>query len=147
MRLIPNVHGSGDLVHFHSGRMTPMIDVVFLLLVFFMCGMGFRRTEGRLDASLPAETCCDEEDDSIPVRIRLEQEEGGGVSIFIQDIPIPSFTVLRMMLHRIAVASDRTLPVLIDGAPDVPFDAFLTTLDSCRDAGLQPIWFAQPRIS
>ena len=33
--------------------MTPMIDVVFQLLVFFMCTIQFRTLEGRLSAYLP----------------------------------------------------------------------------------------------
>lgn len=33
--------------------LTPMIDVTFLLLVFFLCTMKFRTFEGRLDTALP----------------------------------------------------------------------------------------------
>lgn len=33
--------------------MTPMIDVVFQLLIFFLCNLHYRALEGRLDAFLP----------------------------------------------------------------------------------------------
>ena len=33
--------------------LTPMIDVVFLILVFFLCTLRFRDLEGQLQASLP----------------------------------------------------------------------------------------------
>ena len=33
--------------------MTPMIDVVFQLIIFFMCNMKYKTLEGRLDAYLP----------------------------------------------------------------------------------------------
>jgi len=33
--------------------MTPMIDVVFQLLIFFLCTLHFRQLEGKLDAFLP----------------------------------------------------------------------------------------------
>ena len=33
--------------------MTPMIDVVFQLLIFFLCNLQYRALEGRLDAFLP----------------------------------------------------------------------------------------------
>ena len=36
-----------------DSSMTSMIDVVFLLLVFFLCTLEFRVLEGRLDAELP----------------------------------------------------------------------------------------------
>ncbi len=34
---------------------TPLIDVVFLLLIFFLCTLRFRATEGRIGIELPAE--------------------------------------------------------------------------------------------
>ncbi|QDU66662.1 ExbD/TolR family protein [Engelhardtia mirabilis] len=37
-------------------EMTPMIDVTFLLLIFFMCTLQFRTLEGRLAAYLPKDT-------------------------------------------------------------------------------------------
>ena len=36
-------------------EMTPMIDVTFLLLIFFIVTLNFRTLEGRLDANLPKE--------------------------------------------------------------------------------------------
>ncbi|MDF1837417.1 MAG: biopolymer transporter ExbD, partial [Planctomycetota bacterium] len=33
--------------------MTPMIDVTFLLLIFFMCTLKFKVLEGKLTAYLP----------------------------------------------------------------------------------------------
>ena len=34
-------------------QMTPMIDVVFLLLIFFLCTLKFKLLEGKLAAYLP----------------------------------------------------------------------------------------------
>ena len=34
-------------------EMTPMIDVTFLLLIFFMCTIKFKTLEGKLAANLP----------------------------------------------------------------------------------------------
>ena len=36
-----------------SSSMTSMIDVVFLLLIFFLCTLNYRVLEGRLDTELP----------------------------------------------------------------------------------------------
>ena len=33
--------------------MTPMIDVTFLIIVFFLCTLRFKSLEGRLGANLP----------------------------------------------------------------------------------------------
>lgn len=49
--------GSKDLEDFTNERcelqMTPMIDVTFLLLIFFMCTLKFKVLEGALGAHLP----------------------------------------------------------------------------------------------
>ena len=37
----------------HKMEMTPMIDVTFLLLIFFMCTIKFKTLEGKLSAYLP----------------------------------------------------------------------------------------------
>ena len=37
----------------HDMEMTPMIDVTFLLLIFFMCTIKFKTLEGKLSAYLP----------------------------------------------------------------------------------------------
>ncbi len=37
----------------HEMDMTPMIDVTFLLLIFFMCTLRFKTLEGKLAAFLP----------------------------------------------------------------------------------------------
>ena len=37
----------------HEMEMTPMIDVTFLLLIFFMCTLKFKLLEGKLTAYLP----------------------------------------------------------------------------------------------
>ena len=37
----------------HEMEMTPMIDVTFLLLIFFMCTLKFKLLEGKLSAYLP----------------------------------------------------------------------------------------------
>lgn len=39
--------------HEHKMDMTPMIDVTFLLLIFFLCTIKFKTLEGKLSAFLP----------------------------------------------------------------------------------------------
>ncbi len=39
--------------NFETGNMTPMIDVVFQLLIFFMLSMHFKEVEGKLLSQLP----------------------------------------------------------------------------------------------
>ncbi len=55
--------------------MTPMIDVTFLLLVFFIVTLNFRQLEGRLDAALPQDRGCGPRD--------AEQIEKTDVLVFV----------------------------------------------------------------
>jgi biopolymer transport protein ExbD len=43
-------------------EMTPMIDVVFLLLIFFMCTLKFKTLEGKLSAYLPKDVGVNQDD-------------------------------------------------------------------------------------
>jgi biopolymer transport protein ExbD len=45
--------------------MTPMIDVTFLLLVFFIVTLNIRQLEGRLDAALPKDRGMDQNSEQI----------------------------------------------------------------------------------
>ena len=47
-----------------------MIDVVFLLLIFFMCSMQFKTVERKLDAELPK----DERQNPIPTKVEVPTE-------------------------------------------------------------------------
>jgi len=59
-------------------EMTPMIDVTFLLLIFFMCTIEFKTLEGRLSAYLPRDvgqsSAPAEADEKIEISIALIAE-------------------------------------------------------------------------
>lgn len=59
-----------------SLNLTPMIDVVFLLLFFFLAVSRFRGTEGMLPAELPRQSVAvATEVPRAPIRIRLIEDE------------------------------------------------------------------------
>ncbi|MFT7668473.1 MAG: biopolymer transport protein ExbD [Planctomycetota bacterium] len=47
----------------HDMEMTPMIDVTFLLLIFFICTLKFKTLEGKLAAYLPKDVGVNTSDD------------------------------------------------------------------------------------
>lgn len=59
-------------------EMTPMIDVIFQLLIFFMCTISFKILEGKLDTFLPKNK--GPGDDTPPImkelRLRISYEVG-----------------------------------------------------------------------
>lgn len=61
-------------------EMTPMIDVTFLLLIFFMCTIKFKTLEGKLTAYLPKDvgTSTKQADPVEKVEIRIDVIQPGG---------------------------------------------------------------------
>lgn len=61
----------------HKLEMTPMIDVTFLLLIFFMCTIKFKTLEGKLAAYLPKDVGVNTSDaepkEKIDIYLRLDQ--------------------------------------------------------------------------
>lgn len=59
-------------------EMTPMIDVTFLLLIFFMCTLKFKTLEGKLAAYLPKDVGVNSSDDppieKVEITLRVIEE-------------------------------------------------------------------------
>ena len=82
--LIPSTRAERDL--------TSMIDVVFLLLIFFLCSMQFRAEEGTLDTWLPRDRGTDASSSGAvqsACRVTLYQE-AGSVFAFADHAKVPS---------------------------------------------------------
>jgi biopolymer transport protein ExbD len=63
--------------------MTPMIDCVFLLLIFFMCATKFKRLEKKLDAFLPEDQGLAKSLANTPVeplKIMIRADKGGAAA-------------------------------------------------------------------
>lgn len=62
-------------------EMTPMIDVTFLLLIFFMCTLKFKVLEGKLAAYLPKDVGVNQMDaepiEKVEVLVRLKKDASG----------------------------------------------------------------------
>jgi len=126
--------------------MTPMIDVVFLLLIFFVWTASFQIVEMALPSQLTEmvgaganqDVNLEEEDfESVIVRI---QQDNDRIRWTVNDQPTDSLADVRERLRRVAtIRSD--LPVLIDPAEQIQLGFVLDVFDIARDAGFQNIQF------
>lgn len=150
--------------------MTSMIDVVFLLLIFFMCATKFKIPEGALRAFLPQDRG---NSASTPVitkgcRITLGVEEGTGrVWCMADDFQVPDspemgefeihrglpgpdlFAIeehIRLRKETYVGLGDKGLPVVIDFSKDTPVKYVVDVLDVCSRLEIQDLGFAQPEI-
>jgi len=64
-------------------RMAPMIDVVFLLLIFFLLTANFRSKEGFLPAELPKQVTRAAQMEQVPLELWLESQTDGRCEVQI----------------------------------------------------------------
>ena len=129
--------------------MTAMIDVTFLLLIFFLLGTKFKEPQGRLDAFLPKErgpnpknVVVIEPEEELVIRVMME--EGASKPIYrIGDVrhqTIPELEQRLCALHRLAPDQ----PVTIDPDARAQTGYVLQVLNSCMKVGYLEIAFAAP---
>ncbi len=127
--------------------MTPMIDVIFLLLIFFVCTANFQPPEQILPTqlSLPGEI-----DSDVPVPPEVEDLDqivvkvvwrDGQIGWQINEVDYDLLTDVRAVLREVKkVKVD--LPVILDVEPVVPMEYVIDVYDLCRDVGLGRVQFA-----
>lgn len=153
-----------------KGDMTPMIDVVFLLIVFFIC-IDFKVLESKLDAFLPTdkgshpkEVVPEEQlvvrvhvehagtkvkDPTRPTRFRLQ---GHKVRLEVGPNACSSFAAGEQELTRVAndpasmipdegTGGRKLMACVVEGYPGTCYDDVARAADLCRAAGFEDIHF------
>lgn len=134
----------------HDSKMTPMIDVVFLLLVFFVWTASFQEIEYVLPAELTpsAGTTSEpvnpapEQQDFDPVVI-IVQMRNGQPSWLVNDAPASSIERVRQTLATVAQLQQE-IPVIVDPHEDVPLGHVIDVYDAARLVGCSKVQFAAP---
>jgi len=131
-------------------QLTPMIDCVFLLMIYFLWSSSFAVVEMSLPSTLAAQNAgsgpgrsnqrpSPEADfDKIVIRVL---RDGIAPAWQVNDSPIASLAELRRTLMAIANIK-RDAPVVIDPIGDVPLGEVIDVFDITRLAGFQEVQFA-----
>lgn len=117
-------------------NMTPMIDIVFLLLIFFLTATTFAREEVEMDLRLPEAQSGVEGKNAHPLIVQVLAD---GRLVF--DGREVTMEALRQKLLS-AAARDRQQAVLVRGDKQAQFGLGLQVLDACRLAKLGKVDFA-----
>ncbi len=132
----------------NSETMTPMIDVVFQLLIFFVWTSSFQIIEQVLPSSLSAQTGSQQADleqpppeadfDQVVIRIGWD----GAVATYrINDAPVPDLGEIRSSLERLhAVKQDAT--VILHPDPEVPLEHVINCYDQAKLVKFEKVSFA-----
>ncbi len=129
-----------------EAAMTPMIDVVFLLLIFFVCTASFSIAEQTLPTHLlaiganePSDVVPQEADlERVVIKLRLADDR---VHWSINDRPCESSQAAAAILRSVAEI-DASVPVILDATGDVPLGEVIDAYDLCREIGFSKIQFA-----
>lgn len=127
--------------------MTPMIDMVFLLLVFFMVSAKPVKPERDIPMGLPGQVAQEEVVD-IPDEARVIIEPSGQVVLNEQQLDAPGSSglpELRAVLVRFRLSAENARSeALVTLAPhdEVPHQRLVDVLNACAEAGIRGVTLA-----
>jgi biopolymer transport protein ExbD len=130
-------------------NLAPMVDVVMVILIFFMLGASFGLSEGALRTQLPARIGPGGGAriamlPTVQIAI-LSQDAAPGYEIYVMDQALAdnSFAGLAALLEqRRRAGADPTGKVLIGADPAVAYQHVISAMDMCVRAGFSNIQFS-----
>ena len=123
-----------------DSMMAPLIDVVFLLLVFFLVSASMQVVEGVFSTNVlktseaPAKPRALER---LTITLRGDRKRR---EILLNNTPYPDFRELGIQLRLLRQHAD--LPVIINPDRQTPFQDVVTVMDICRDVSLTKVTLA-----
>ncbi len=135
-------------LHTVEMQMGPMIDMVFLLLVFFMVTAKPIKPESDIGLSLPG-TVAQEESTDIPDEQRIQILANGQVVLNELKIDSPSDSTLPTLLATLvrfkksADAAKSEALITIDPHNETTHQRIVDVLNVCAKAGLTGVTFAE----
>ncbi len=118
-------------------QLAPMIDVVFLLLIFFIVSWNFARFEVDAAVVVP-EVETSEQTSRVPGEIIINVTGEGTVKISNE------LMGREQLLAKLSSLAERfpDQPVILRGHKTVPFKHIMMVLDTCQKAGIWNVAFA-----
>ena len=107
--------------------MAPLIDVVFLLLIFFM--LTFAIQGQGLAISLPE--CEETQEEEKDIIVKIDRNK----NLYLNDQQIQIDSLKSVLSEELLSRADKL--VVIDSAPRVKYDLFARVLDISREAGAE----------
>ena len=125
-----------------SGNLTAMIDVVFQLIIFFVCAISMQNNTNDESITLTLAPNGAEVKDKDPRAVTIDVHKDGHLSIAQQPIPV---SLLASVLKK--TVSDNggnpdAVPIILRGDAAVLHEKVQGALDACSEAGVVKIKFA-----
>lgn len=122
-----------------SMNMTPMIDVVFLLIIFFLVSSHLAQQETQLELALPTASTGNETVDGATERVTINLKEDGTVLLGAGEASLADLDA-RLAYER----EQAKLPIEVRIRADatIPFGEVKPALVACAKAGVWDVSFA-----
>lgn len=114
-------------------NMTPMIDVVFLLIIFFLVSMEMNKQENRMQLDLSEGDTGTRQVDEARQRVTINVDDQGNVFIAGNQM---SPQQLRSFLQQRVGEAGKELEVRIRASRKVPYRMVNPIMVSCTEAGI-----------
>ena len=111
--------------------LTSMLDVIFLLLCFFVTASVFSQWESEISISLPSSTTA-EASSRLPGEVMLNVAKDGSVTVNSRRLELDD---LCARLSRVAEYYPGQ-PAVIRADRETPYEALMKVIDVCRTAGI-----------
>lgn len=115
-----------------SIEMTPLIDMVFLLLIFFLVATTFHQEEREMQIALPVAASAGPISGLLQELIVNVNEEGG---IIVGGRHVDADTLRNMVEEAVSVNPEQK--VTVRGDRHTAYANIVTVLDICKGAGIQ----------
>jgi biopolymer transport protein TolR len=116
-----------------SPNLAPMIDVVLVLTIFFMCATRFSGDERKFDLDLPQADAAAAVEAARPEIV--EVEAAGGLRLGAEDVTPEALTARLAALRQ----ERADVAVMIRGERAVPHGRMAEIYDACRAAGVRRV--------
>ena len=133
MNLRPRKRRSPEL------NLTPLIDVVFLLLIFFMVSTTFQR-ESQIRVELP-QANADESPEGPPRFLDITVDREGRFYVNQEEVVNTEVETLKQAIRKAAM-QESDLPVIINADAQTPHQAVIKVMDAASQLGYLRMTFA-----
>lgn len=129
-------------------NMTPMIDIIFQLLIFFMCSIHFKALEGKLMSYLPKDKGMKntiEKPQLNEITVDVEFDEGTKTSKY--QVGESSFTDVAQVIDVVEKVYNqfrndpKPPPVKLRAQPKVPWRDVIAVVDGCKRRNITNVEF------
>lgn len=123
--------------------LTALIDVVFLLLIFFMISTSFNR-ESEINIDLPEATAQKEESEQNVIDLTIDREG----RFYINGKKVVNTQITTLIKALKLVVKDQKEPALLISADGrTPHQAVVTAMDAARTLGINHLSLATKQVS